>query len=106
MRVRRSRSAALIVVRLPFRYEDRDDAGGGRVHRRTWRPRCLALDPRRGLVGSYVWLEAHCRRRAAAGEQVHAELETTAPVRRAAGRRVEVHYDFGRLELPDESTST
>jgi hypothetical protein len=61
------------------------------------------LDPRRGLVGSYVWLEAHCEaprssrrssftrssRRPHRFEQLEAEGLT-------------VHYDFARVAPPKE----
>ena len=39
------------------------------------------LDPRRGLVGSYVWLEAHCEPPGSSRRsQVHPELQATPPV--------------------------
>jgi hypothetical protein len=61
------------------------------------------LDPRRGLVGSYVWLEAHA-------EPPGASRRTsfTRSSRRSHRFRVfeddgvEVHADFGRLEPPEE----
>ena len=61
------------------------------------------LDPHRGMVGSYVWLEAHpepprTTRRSSftrSSRRAHRFL-------RAEGGGVEVHYDFGRLEPPDE----
>ena len=61
------------------------------------------LDPHRGIVGSYVWLEAHCepprasRRtsftRASRRPHRFAELERDGVV---------VHYDFGNLDPPEE----
>ena len=68
---------------------------GGRVW--VW------LDPRRGLVGSYVWLEAHCEppgasrksRFTRSSRRPHRFSVTTD-----AG--VEVHHDFGRLDPPEE----
>jgi hypothetical protein len=68
---------------------------GGRVW--VW------LDPRRGLVGSYVWLEAHCEppgssrksRFTRSSRRRHRFSVTTD-----AG--VEVHHDFGRLDPPEE----
>jgi len=61
------------------------------------------LDPRRGLVGSYVWLEAHCEppgtsrksRFTRSSKRPHRFSVTTD-----AG--VEVHHDFGRLDPPEE----
>jgi hypothetical protein len=61
------------------------------------------LDPRRGLVGSYVWLESHCEppgtsrrsRFTRSSRRPHRFSVTTD-----AG--VEVHHDFGRLDPPEE----
>ena len=61
------------------------------------------LDPRRGLVGSYVWLEAHpeppgSSRRSSftrSSKRPHRFAETE-------GEGITVHHDFGRLDPPDE----
>jgi hypothetical protein len=61
------------------------------------------LDPRRGLVGSYVWLEAHCEppgssrrsRFTRSSKRPHA-----FKVHDADG--VRVHYAFARLDPPEE----
>jgi hypothetical protein len=61
------------------------------------------LDPHRGIVGSYVWLEAHC-------EPPRASRKTSfTRSSRRPHRFVElqadgvlVRYDFGRLEPPEE----
>jgi hypothetical protein len=61
------------------------------------------LDPHRGLVGSYIWLEAHA-------EPPRASRKTKFT---RASRRphrfnelehdgMTVHYDFGRMDLPEE----
>jgi len=61
------------------------------------------LDPRRGLVGSYVWLEAHCEPPGSSRKS-----NFTRSSRRAHRFRVtedagiEVHHDFGRLDPPEE----
>jgi hypothetical protein len=61
------------------------------------------LDPRRGLVGSYVWLESHAEppgasrrsRFTRSSRRPHRFSVTTD-----AG--VEVHHAFGRLDPPEE----
>jgi hypothetical protein len=61
------------------------------------------LDPRRGLIGSYVWLETHCeppRSSRRSNFTRSSKRDHRFKVLTDAG--VEVHYDFGRLELPDE----
>jgi hypothetical protein len=61
------------------------------------------LDPRRGLVGSYVWLESHCE---PPGSSRRSKFTRSSrrphrfSVDEDAG--VEVHHDFGRLDPPDE----
>jgi hypothetical protein len=71
------------------------DEGGGRVW--VW------LDPRRGLVGSFVWLEAHC-----APPRATKRTSFTRSSRRPHRFRAidaggfELHYDWGRLKPPDE----
>jgi len=61
------------------------------------------LDPHRGLVGSYVWLEAHCEpprtslktkfTRASRRPHRFTQLEQDGLV---------LHHDFGRMEPPEE----
>jgi hypothetical protein len=61
------------------------------------------LDPRRGLVGSYVWLEAHCEPPGSSRRSkftVSSRRPHRFKVEEGAG--VEVHYAFGRMEPPDE----
>lgn len=61
------------------------------------------LDPRRGVVGSYVWLEAHCEppgtsrrsRFTRSSRRSHRFSVTEGP-------RVTVHHDFGRMDPPEE----
>jgi hypothetical protein len=61
------------------------------------------LDPHRGPVGSYVWLEAHCE-----PPQTSRKTRFTRSSRRPHHfQRTEqddivVHYDFGRMPLPEE----
>jgi hypothetical protein len=61
------------------------------------------LDPRRGLVGSYVWLEAHT-----APPGTSRETSFTRSSRRphrfkvTEADRIKVHYDWGRLDPPEE----
>jgi hypothetical protein len=61
------------------------------------------LDPRRGLVGSYVWLEAHCEP-PGSSRRTKFTMSSKRPHRFSVqpGAGLEVLYDFGRLELPDE----
>ena len=71
------------------------DERGGKVW--VW------LDPHRGMVGSYVWLEAHC-------EPPRASRQTTLTRSSRRPHRFrtidaggfELHYDWGNLEPPDE----
>lgn len=61
------------------------------------------LDPRRGLVGSYVWLEAHTE-----PPRTSRETRFTRSSRRphrfhtVAADGFEVHGDWGRLDPPEE----
>lgn len=61
------------------------------------------LDPRRGLVGSYVWLEAHC---APPGATKRSSFTRSSKrphrFRTLELEGVEIHHDFGRLSPPDE----
>ena len=61
------------------------------------------LDPHRGLVGSYVWLEAHPE---APGSSRRTKF-TRASRRPHRFKRLEheglaIHYDFGRMDPPEE----
>jgi hypothetical protein len=68
---------------------------GGRVW--VW------LDPRRGMVGSYVWLEAHCE---PPGSSRRSRFTRSSKrphrFRIEEGAGVQVHYAFARLDPPDE----
>jgi hypothetical protein len=61
------------------------------------------LDPRRGLVGSHVWLEAHCE---APGSSKRSSFTRSSRrphrFRVSEDAGIEVHHDFGRLDPPDE----
>lgn len=61
------------------------------------------LDPRRGLVGSYVWLEAHCEP-PGTSRRSNFTRSSKRPHRfqTIEGADVEVHYAFARLAPPDE----
>jgi hypothetical protein len=61
------------------------------------------LDPRRGLVGSYVWLEAHAEPPGSTRRSSFTR-SSRRPHRFRVFRDegVEVHADFGRLEPPEE----
>jgi hypothetical protein len=61
------------------------------------------LDPRRGLVGSFIWLEAHCE----APRSSRRSSFTRSSRRPHRFRRLEtdgltIHYDLGRLDPPEE----
>jgi hypothetical protein len=61
------------------------------------------LDPRRGLVGSYVWLEAHCEPPGTSRRTKFTQSSRRPhrfKVEQGAG--VEVHYAFARMEPPEE----
>ena len=61
------------------------------------------LDPHRGIVGSYVWLEAH-----AEPPRSSRKTKFTRASRRPHRFRslqtegVELHYDFGAMDPPEE----
>jgi hypothetical protein len=61
------------------------------------------LDPRRGPVGSYVWLETHCE-----PPRASKKSSFTRSSRRPHRFRIHeedgitLHHDFGRLDLPEE----
>ena len=61
------------------------------------------LDPRRGPVGSYVWLEAHCEPPRASKKSSFTRSSRRPHrfgVTENAG--ITLHHDFGRLALPEE----
>lgn len=68
---------------------------GGRVW--VW------LDPRRGLVGSYVWLEAHTEP-PGGSRQTRFTRSSRRPhrFRIVTAEGVEVHADWGSLDPPEE----
>jgi len=61
------------------------------------------LDPRRGLVGSYVWLEAHPSPPGATRRSSFTR-SSKRPHRfkTLEDEHLELHYDFGRLDPPEE----
>jgi len=61
------------------------------------------LDPRRGVVGSFVWLEAHCESpRSSRRSSFTRSSRRPHRFRRLERDGVTLHYDFGRLDLPEE----
>lgn len=61
------------------------------------------LDPRRGLVGSYVWLEAHTE--APGSSRKSGFTRSSKRPHRFKVMQVddiEMHYDWGRMDPPDE----
>ncbi len=61
------------------------------------------LDPHRGIVGSHVWLEAHCERpRSSRRSSFTRSSRRPHRFRTVADGGITVHYDFGNLDPPDE----
>lgn len=61
------------------------------------------LDPRRGPVGSYVWLEAHCEPpRSSRRSSFTRSSRRPHRFKRAEGDGVTVHFDFARMPPPEE----
>ena len=61
------------------------------------------LDPRRGLVGSFVWLEAHCEPPGSSRRSSFTRSSRRPHRFRALeSDGLTVHYDWGRLDPPDE----
>jgi hypothetical protein len=61
------------------------------------------LDPRRGLVGSYIWLEAHCEPpRSSRRSTFTRSSRRPHRFKVLEGAGIELHYDFGRMKPPDE----
>ena len=61
------------------------------------------LDPHRGIVGSYVWLEAHAEP-PRASRRTSFTRSSRRPHRftKIVSDGIEVHYDFGRMAPPEE----
>lgn len=61
------------------------------------------LDPRRALVGSYVWLEAHCEP-PGASRRSRFTRSSRRPHRFAVTEDagIVLHHDFGRMDPPQE----
>ena len=61
------------------------------------------LDPRRGPVGSYVWLEAHCEPpRASKRSSFTRSSRRPHRFKAMEDAGITLHHDFGRLALPEE----
>jgi hypothetical protein len=61
------------------------------------------LDPRRGMVGSYVWLEAHCEPpRSSRRSSFTQSARRSHRFERFDGDGLVLHADFGRLKPPEE----
>jgi hypothetical protein len=61
------------------------------------------LDPRRGLVGSYVWLESHCEPpRSSRKSSFTRSSRRSHRFKVMEGDGIRVYHDFGRLDPPDE----
>ena len=61
------------------------------------------LDPRRGMVGSYVWLEAHCEPpRTSRRSRFTRSSRRPHRFQQTEGDGVTVHYDFARMPPPEE----
>ena len=61
------------------------------------------LDPHRGMVGAHVWLEAHCEPpRTSRRTKFTRSSRRPHRFRTMQTQEIELHYDFGRVELPDE----
>jgi hypothetical protein len=61
------------------------------------------LDPHRGIVGSYVWLEAHPEP-PGSSRRTKFTRSSRRPhrFRTLDGDGITLHYDFGRIEPPEE----
>jgi hypothetical protein len=61
------------------------------------------LDPRRGAVGSFVWLEAHCEKPGSSRRSSFTRSSKRQHrFRTFDADGIRVHYDWGRLDPPDE----
>jgi hypothetical protein len=61
------------------------------------------LDPHRGIVGSHVWLETHCEPpRTSRRSSFTRSSRRPHRFRTLETDEVTVHYDFGRMDPPEE----
>jgi len=61
------------------------------------------LDPHRGIVGSHVWLEAHPEPpRASRKTSFTRSSRRPHRFRELEAAGISVHYDFGKMEPPEE----
>jgi hypothetical protein len=61
------------------------------------------LDPHRGIVGSYIWLEAHAEPpRASRRTSFTRSSRRPHDFRRIEQDGVVIHYAFGRMDPPEE----
>jgi hypothetical protein len=61
------------------------------------------LDHRRGVIGSYVWLEAHCEApRTSRRTSFTRSARQPHRFRTMRDGSLTVHYDWGRLDPPEE----
>jgi hypothetical protein len=61
------------------------------------------LDPRRALVGSYVWLEAHCAPPGATKRSGFTRSSKSAHrFRSMEADGIQIRYAFGRMDPPEE----
>jgi hypothetical protein len=61
------------------------------------------LDPHRALVGSYVWLEAHCEPpRSSRRTKFTRASRRPHRFQRIEQDGLEIHFDFGRMHEPEE----
>ena len=61
------------------------------------------LDPHGGLIGSYVWLEAHAEPPGASRRTKFTRASRRPHrFRQVDHEGIAIHYDFGRMDPPDE----
>ncbi len=61
------------------------------------------LDPHRGIVGSHIWLEAHCESpRASRRSSFTRSSRRPHRFRRLEVEGATLHYDFGNQDPPEE----
>jgi hypothetical protein len=61
------------------------------------------LDPHRGMIGSFVWLEAHTEPpRTSRRTSFSRSSRRPHRFRTSDGPGFELHHDWGRLDAPDE----
>ena len=82
------------IIRTPRATEYIQELGGS-----VW----VWLDPHRGIVGSHVWLEAHCEPpRSSRRTKVTVASRRPHTFKRIEQDGVVVNYAFGNLPEPDE----